>query len=143
MQDSSSGSEGAMIPAETLPVNMRMRASSWRKLSPLPGGKFWFALFLTINVCTASILAPVSALAGPIQVAQYCDNCDNDRPPPRSRETKGEKLQISLETVLKWSLAINVIQAIAIVVMALRFSNRGPTIDLSNLKLEGKLGKDG
>lgn len=112
-----------------------------RRLLALPiflAGAIWLGWYFV----PAGAAAPETATA--VQTAQYsCDDGCPGGPPPRSwRNGKPDKnFSIPLETIVWWLLVANVLQAAGLIIMAVRFSSTGPTIDLSKVKLVGTVDK--
>jgi hypothetical protein len=136
---------------------------AWAKKQFNAGGQNDAGRAVSIALCTAMAaaflwlscgIAPASAAGQPetvaaaqtLAVAQYsCDDGCGDRPSSRPRAPKLDREGIPLELVLKWSLVINVVLFVALIILSIavaRITSRGPTIDLSNLKLTGKLDGD-
>jgi hypothetical protein len=91
----------------------------------------------------------VTETATAVETAEYTceEGCPGGSPPPRWRNNGNgnnkpdQKFSIKLETIVWWLLVANALQAACLVIMLIKFSSTGPTIDLSKLKLVGTVDK--
>ncbi len=151
----------SLRPIAAQPMGTAGNLLAWAKTQFNAGGRNDAGRAVSIALCTAMAAAflwlscgitPASAAGQPetvaaaqtLAVAQYsCDDGCGDRPSSRTRApARPEREGIPLELVLKWSLIANVVLFLVLIILAIavmKVSTRGPTIDLSKVKLVGKV----